>query len=415
MSVSLSESEPSGGGAGPSAGAMTSAAPFARWGKRERERARQWKRERMRARAAVIFGAGLEAGPADADEEGASGAGRDAPSGQDPGGGSGRPAQGDRADRPGAGEGEGEGPAPGAIGEGSRGRGAVRGPLGPSGGRGPFGTRGEPHAHRAPPCREHDPPAVRRAERWRSAVRERLPLWLQLRCGTDAKALAALALVLVVAVGFAVQHFWAATPERVSAPGADRPIAAPGPGARPPGPTWASADPSPRGPTAGGPPGGAVRMVVVDVAGKVRHPGIHRLPAGSRVTDALAAAGGALRGTELRGLNQARLLTDGEQILVGEPGAGTTGGVSGGGPTGGGGAGGGAGSGGPPGLAGGPVSLSTATEQQLDALPGVGPVLARHIVEFRTQHGGFTSVDQLRQVTGIGARRLADLRPLVTP
>ncbi|MFB6537237.1 helix-hairpin-helix domain-containing protein [Streptomyces noursei] len=415
-SVSLSASEQSGGGSGPSAGAMTSAAPFARWGKRERERARQWKRERMRARAAVIFGAGLEAGGRDGDEEGASGAGRDDPSGQDPGGGSGRPAQGDRADRPGAGEGEGEGPAPGAIGEGSRGRGAARDPHGPSGGPGPFDTRGEPsHAHRAPPRREHDPPAVRRVERWRSAVRERLPLWLQLRCGTDSKALAALALVLVVAVGFAVQHFWAATPERVSAPGAERPIAAPGPGARPPGPTWASADTSPRGPTTGGPPGGAVRMVVVDVAGKVRHPGIHRLPAGSRVTDALTAAGGALRGTELRGLNQARLLTDGEQILVGEPGAGTTGGVSGGGPTGGGGAGGGAGSGGPPGLAGGPVSLSTATEQQLDALPGVGPVLARHIVEFRTQHGGFTSVDQLRQVTGIGARRLADLRPLVTP
>lgn len=63
----------------------------------------------------------------------------------------------------------------------------------------------------------------------------------------------------------------------------------------------------------------------------------------------------------------------------------------------------------------GPVSLSTATEQQLDSLPGVGPVLARHIIEFRTQHGGFTSVDQLRQVTGIGDRRFADLRPLVQP
>lgn len=64
---------------------------------------------------------------------------------------------------------------------------------------------------------------------------------------------------------------------------------------------------------------------------------------------------------------------------------------------------------------GGPVSLSSATEQQLDALPGVGPVLARHIIEFRTQHGGFTSVEQLRQVTGIGDRRFADLRPLVEP
>ncbi|MFF2811863.1 helix-hairpin-helix domain-containing protein [Streptomyces sp. NPDC058000] len=158
-------------------------------------------------------------------------------------------------------------------------------------------------------------------------------------------------------------------------------------------------------------------MVVVDVTGKVRRPGIHRLPAGSRVTDALEAAGGVLRGADLRGLNRARLLTDGEQIVVGEEGTGAAGGAGSGGQTGAGGAagaGGGAGSG-VPGLMSGPLSLSTATEQQLDALPGVGPVLARHIVEFRTQHGGFTSVDQLRKVTGIGERRLADLRPLVAP
>ncbi|MER6048903.1 ComEA family DNA-binding protein [Streptomyces sp. NPDC001793] len=157
-------------------------------------------------------------------------------------------------------------------------------------------------------------------------------------------------------------------------------------------------------------------MLVVDVAGKVRRPGVHRLPAGSRVTDALDAAGGVLRGTDLRGLNRARLLTDGEQIVVGVQGAGVTGGTGGmggagtSGQAGAGGAGGGA-----PGAPNGPLSLSSATEQQLDALPGVGPVLARHIIEFRTQHGGFTSVDQLRHVTGIGERRLADLRPLVTP
>ncbi|KUL53239.1 DNA-binding protein [Streptomyces sp. NRRL F-4489] len=152
-------------------------------------------------------------------------------------------------------------------------------------------------------------------------------------------------------------------------------------------------------------------MVVVDVTGKVRRPGIHRLPAGSRVTDALEAAGGVVPGANLRGLNRARLLTDGEQIVVGEEGA-----PGGGGGSGQAGAGGGGGAGsGTPGTTSGPVSLSTATEQQLDALPGVGPVLARHIIEFRTQHGGFTSVDQLRQVSGIGDRRLADLRPLVTP
>ncbi len=137
------------------------------------------------------------------------------------------------------------------------------------------------------------------------------------------------------------------------------------------------------------------------------------MPRGSRVVDALRAAGGVLRGANVQGLNRARLLTDGEQIVVGAAGGG--GGTGGGGPAdlGAGGPGSGAPSGG--GGPGGPVSLSTATEQQLDSLPGVGPVLARHIVEFRAQHGGFTSVDQLRQVTGIGDRRFADLRPLVVP
>ncbi len=248
---------------------------------------------------------------------------------------------------------------------------------------------------------------------------ERLPLWVQLRCGTDPKALAALVLVLVVVVGFAVQHFWTGRPEPVRAPAVERAPGVPGTGAG----TRASSLPPPSsasssGAMASGPPGGGGRQLVVDVTGKVRHPGIHRMPPGSRVIDALSAAGGVLHGANTRGLNRARLLTDGEQIVVGVPGIGAgTGagaGPGGGGP-------GAAGSGGAPdagaGLSGpsGPVSLSSATEQQLDALPGVGPVLARHIIEFRTQHGGFTSVDQLRQVTGIGERRFADLRPLVEP
>ncbi|MFF0625254.1 ComEA family DNA-binding protein [Streptomyces sp. CB02959] len=221
--------------------------------------------------------------------------------------------------------------------------------------------------------------------------------------------------MLLVGVGFAVQHFWAARPEPVRAPDAERAVVAPGPGARSPAAPWSSAHASPQGSAAGGPPGGAGRMVVVDVTGKVRRPGIHRLPAGARVTDALEAAGGVSRGADLRGLNRARLLTDGEQIVVGEEGAGAAAGQGSGGQTGAGGAGGAGAGSGAPGLGSGPLSLSTATEQQLDALPGVGPVLARHIIEFRTQHGGFTSVDQLRRVTGIGERRLADLRPLVAP
>ncbi|MFC9230413.1 helix-hairpin-helix domain-containing protein [Streptomyces decoyicus] len=249
-------------------------------------------------------------------------------------------------------------------------------------------------------------------------MRERLPLWVQLRCGTDPKALVALVLVLVVAVGFAVQHFWTGRPEPVRAPAAERSAVAGGPGPRSPSPP---SSPSSAAAMTHGPPGAVGRQLVVDVTGKVRHPGIHRMPPGSRVIDALQASGGVLRGASTRGLNRARLLTDGEQIVVGAAGAAGGGagpvGAGGGGPGGGqpGAGGGQEGAGGGPAGPAAPVSLSTATEQQLDSLPGVGPVLARHIVEFRTQHGGFTSVDQLRQVTGIGDRRFADLRPLVQP
>ncbi|MFG2137402.1 helix-hairpin-helix domain-containing protein [Streptomyces sp. NPDC048650] len=245
-------------------------------------------------------------------------------------------------------------------------------------------------------------------------MRERLPLWVQLRCGTDPKALAALALVLAVAVGFAVQHFWGARPEPVRAPAVTRADGASGPGS----PSVSSAPPGPPslsspGSVVSGQPGGTGRELVVDVTGKVRHPGVRRLPAGSRVTDALRAAGGILRGASSRGLNRARLLTDGEQIVVGGAGEGAAADAAGAAAEEG-----AAGGDGMPGGGGGPgapVSLSTATEQQLDTLPGVGPVLARHIIEFRTQHGGFTAVEQLRQVTGIGDRRFADLRPLVQP
>ncbi|MEU5009425.1 ComEA family DNA-binding protein [Streptomyces sp. NPDC021749] len=263
-------------------------------------------------------------------------------------------------------------------------------------------------------------------------MRERLPLWLQLRCGTDPRALAALALVLLVAVAFAVHHFWTGRPEPVRAPAVERSATGPGQhhgpraaadlnSSAPPSPASSSTSSTGRSGASGGPTGGASggagRQLVVDVTGKVRHPGIQRMPPGSRVIDALRAAGGVLHGANISGLNRARLLTDGEQIAVGVPGVAAGSGAGLGGAAAGGAGAGGTGSG----TAGGgtgpsePVSLSTATEQQLDALPGVGPVLARHIIEFRTQHGGFTSVEQLRQVTGIGDRRFADLRPLVKP
>ncbi|MEU3961262.1 ComEA family DNA-binding protein [Streptomyces buecherae] len=164
--------------------------------------------------------------------------------------------------------------------------------------------------------------------------------------------------------------------------------------------------------------------MVVDVAGKVRAPGVRRLPAGSRVADAIEAAGGAKPGVRLSELNRARVLVDGEQIAVGvRPGAGGAP-VSGASSAGGNGVPGtgasglSAGSGAEAatgGTAGAPVSLSTATAEQLDGLPGVGPVLARHILDYRDQHGGFDSVEELREVTGIGDKRFADLRPLVQP
>ncbi|MET8681592.1 ComEA family DNA-binding protein [Streptomyces sp. NPDC004647] len=245
-----------------------------------------------------------------------------------------------------------------------------------------------------------------RGTRWRLALRERLPLWLQLRCGIEPRALAALTVVLVLAGGFAAYHYWTGRPQTVRAPAAEPP-------AQPDRITVPSApNPSPGTPATGG----ADRRIVVDVTGKVRKPGIQRLPAGSRVADALRAAGGVRPGTETGPLNRARILNDGEQVVVGGPApAGSVGtGSAGTGTAGTGGSGAAAGAG-PPDAATGPISLSTATVEQLDTLPGVGPVLAQHILDYREQNGGFSSVDQLRDVDGIGDRRFADLRPLVQP
>jgi competence protein ComEA len=144
--------------------------------------------------------------------------------------------------------------------------------------------------------------------------------------------------------------------------------------------------------------------LVVDVAGKVRHPGLYRLPTGSRVDDAVHAAGGALPGTNLVSLNLAAKVADGQQIVVGVPG-GAGGGVPGqpaGSP--------GAAAGGSPG---GAVNLNAATIEQLESLPGVGPVLAQHILDWRTAHGGFTSIGQLQDVSGIGPAKFAAIKDLV--
>lgn len=135
-------------------------------------------------------------------------------------------------------------------------------------------------------------------------------------------------------------------------------------------------------------------LLVVAVAGRVARPGLVRLPPGSRVADAIEAAGGALPDTDLSTLNLARKVADGELIAVGLPQ-----------PP------------GPAGAAGGPgglVNLNTATLDQLQTLPGVGPVLAERIVEYRDQHGGFVDVADLRNVSGIGDARYNELKARVT-
>jgi competence protein ComEA len=150
----------------------------------------------------------------------------------------------------------------------------------------------------------------------------------------------------------------------------------------------------------------AAHEVVVSVVGRVVHPGLVRLPEGTRVADALAAVGGALPGTDLISLNIARRLSDGEQLLVGvapppgQPAGSEAVGSSGsafGGASG----------------ASRSIDLNAATLEQLDGLPGVGPVTAQRILDWRAAHGRFTSVNQLREVSGIGPARLADLKSLV--
>jgi competence protein ComEA len=149
-------------------------------------------------------------------------------------------------------------------------------------------------------------------------------------------------------------------------------------------------------------PAGATK-VVVHVVGSVRRPGLYRLRNGERVADAVARAGGPTRKADLAAINLAAPLVDGTQVLVPTR-------VSGGSATPG-----AAGSTGAGAASGRKVSLSTATLEQLDALPGVGPVTAQKIIDYRTEHGSFASVDDLDAVPGIGPGRIENLRDLVTP
>lgn len=137
--------------------------------------------------------------------------------------------------------------------------------------------------------------------------------------------------------------------------------------------------------------------LVIDVEGKVARPGIITLPKGSRVVDAIKAAGGIKGKANTSSLNLARRIDDGEQILVGiVPVSGVAGAAA------------------APGAPGTKINLNTATAEQLDALPGVGPVTAKSILDWRTKNGNFSKVEDLLDVKGIGQATLDDLRDLVT-
>lgn len=137
--------------------------------------------------------------------------------------------------------------------------------------------------------------------------------------------------------------------------------------------------------------------VVVDVAGAVRHPGVYRLPAGARVTDAINRAGGPAGDAVLEAINRAARLADGQQVVVPARGpAGVPAGVGSAGDE-------------------GPISLGSATVEQLDTIDGIGPVTAEKIVEYRDQHGGLGSVEQLDELSGIGPATMESLRSRLQP
>jgi competence protein ComEA len=140
------------------------------------------------------------------------------------------------------------------------------------------------------------------------------------------------------------------------------------------------------------------RKLLVHVVGAVRDPGLYRLDEGSRIADAVRKAGGETRRADLAGVNLAAPVADGTQVVVPARVAGRATAASAGAET-----------------VAGPVQLSTATVEELDELPGVGPVTAQKIIEYRDTHGAFSSVEELDAIPGIGPARLEELRKRVTP
>jgi competence protein ComEA len=224
---------------------------------------------------------------------------------------------------------------------------------------------------------------------------------LRTRYGWEPRGVAVLALLGVLGVALALGVVWRGRASEVGptnvASGSSSPVAYASSAAEP--------DPVVVSTSASGRPSVSQRadpVIVVDVVGAVAQPGVVRLREGSRVVDAISAAGGVLPGTETSGLNLARLVADGEQVAVGIPPAGPSPGPSG--PV---------AASSPAASTGDPLDLNTATASDLERLPGVGPVLAGRIIEWRTRNGRFASVDELNEVSGIGEATFAELAPLV--
>lgn len=234
-------------------------------------------------------------------------------------------------------------------------------------------------ARAATDCSPALPAAGRLVERWVPAALMRSPQRRRLT------AVGAVSIAVIVLVGASILLLRGGPPAE-----------------RPPSLPTAPAHPAPVAAATSLPGKATDRSLVVSVVGKVASPGLVTLPTGARVADALQAAGGVVDGADITTLNLARKLSDGEQLYVGIPvpaqaqvgqaQAGRSGGDT------------------PPGK----LDLNSASVEQLDSLPGVGEVTAKRIVDWRTSHGGFSSVEQLRDVDGIGQSKFSRLRDLVT-
>jgi competence protein ComEA len=245
------------------------------------------------------------------------------------------------------------------------------------------------------PFIEHGPEPSGRVA---AALRRLVPAaWLRARVDPGRPGATALALVAAVAAVVAAVGVWFERPRAEPVP--ELPAVTVSAAE-----TAASVAPVPAAATTAAAPTAPPALLVVSVSGKVHRPGLVEVPEGARVADVLEAAGGALPGTDVNGRNLARRVADGEQVAVGVPAApdaapapapGAPQPAVGGAPA-------------------GKVDLNAATVEQLDTLPGVGPVTAQRIIEWRTRNGRFTRVEQLREIEGIGERRFAQLREMVT-